>query len=349
MKLDTLPVWIRVFDLPLSMMTEAMGKIIGAKMGAVKKVAVDDRGRAWDEFLRIRVEHPIHNPLSRWVKLKGKDGTGVQKFDVKYERIPRFCFFCGHIGHTERDCNLPPEKQSARFGLNLRASPFKRFEHRSWRLPGLNESIAKRNIQFGKYGKKAPNEATSHLGARTSGQEPAVDTDGSQKGDVGEESNTGAEGQVKSTEGNAGPSVGNHGDLEAQEMGEVQKLAEQWEKMGKQKEKIFDQPMIQQIGQRRGNGTGPRPTQMSDDGRQVCSEIQDPVHDAGADIDNEVINIKTPNPPASRDAYLTKKQRSEGADKDSTALIPADKNMQCTGQKGNGVTTCSGRFRWYKF
>lgn len=98
---------------------------------------------------------------------------------------------------------------------------------------------------------------------------------------------------------------------------------------------MLEQPMIQQLGLRRGNATGPRPAQMSDDGRQTCTGIQDPGHDAGVDMDSEVISVKTPNSPALRDEYLAEKQRRERADKESKALVPADKNMQSVlGKRG---------------
>lgn len=148
-KLNSLPVWVRIYDLPLSMMTETMGKLIGARLGEVRKVAVDDQGRAWDDFMRVRAEHPVDKSLTRWLKLKDKESSSVvQRYDVKYERIPRFCFYYGHIGHMERECDLPSDKQTVRFGLNLRASPYKQFEHRSWALPGKVDNNAKRNLRF---------------------------------------------------------------------------------------------------------------------------------------------------------------------------------------------------------
>ena len=45
--------------------------------------------------------------------------------EVKYERAPRFCMYCGDIGHGKRDCRLPIDDQTVRFTGAMRASPYK--------------------------------------------------------------------------------------------------------------------------------------------------------------------------------------------------------------------------------
>lgn len=64
------------------------------------------------------------------------------KFDLKYERVLQFYFYYGCIGHMERNCMLPKDKQSIHFGIDLRASPFKKFIRRSWSVPALKPVVA---------------------------------------------------------------------------------------------------------------------------------------------------------------------------------------------------------------
>jgi hypothetical protein len=51
---NIVPVWIRVFDLPLGMMNEKTGKVIGEKVGRVLKVDVD--GFTVGNYLRVKVQ-----------------------------------------------------------------------------------------------------------------------------------------------------------------------------------------------------------------------------------------------------------------------------------------------------
>lgn len=61
--LDSLPMWVRIYDLPLSLMTKAMGQTLRSRLGRVRKVHVDSRGQAWHDFMRVRVEYLAHKPL----------------------------------------------------------------------------------------------------------------------------------------------------------------------------------------------------------------------------------------------------------------------------------------------
>lgn len=134
MNLDFLPVWVRLYDMPLSWMTKEMGETLGKRLGKVRLVDADSNGRAWGDYMRVRVEHPVDKPLTRWLKVRKVAGGDIVHFPVKYERVPRFCFYCGHIGHTERDCELPADKRKVSFGTELRCSPHKKNLYRSWTI-----------------------------------------------------------------------------------------------------------------------------------------------------------------------------------------------------------------------
>lgn len=42
-------------------------------------------------------------PLRRVQRISMKNG-GLTLVEMKYERLPTFCYACGKIGHIERDC-----------------------------------------------------------------------------------------------------------------------------------------------------------------------------------------------------------------------------------------------------
>ncbi|KAL2899046.1 hypothetical protein RDABS01_024128 [Bienertia sinuspersici] len=98
---------------------------IASNIGEVLEVEDDESGV--ENFRRVRVMLDINKPLRRFQKIKTKSGE-VIKVECKYERLPFFCFACGLIGHSERDCCNAQEgdrKVETGWGLWLKASPRK--------------------------------------------------------------------------------------------------------------------------------------------------------------------------------------------------------------------------------
>jgi hypothetical protein len=94
--------WVRMYKLPLACMSKAIGHRIGATVGEVLEVEVDDEGVGWGEYLRLRIVLDLTKPLSRGRQLRLRDRSLWILF--KYEKIPRFCFSCGIIRHGPGGC-----------------------------------------------------------------------------------------------------------------------------------------------------------------------------------------------------------------------------------------------------
>ncbi|XP_074314641.1 uncharacterized protein LOC141649868 [Silene latifolia] len=79
-----------------------------------------------DRAIRIRILIDVRHPLKAVVPIRVKEGRIIH-FDVKYERLPIFCYGCGTIGHGEKDCEHGPydDDDDLLFGEWLRASPWK--------------------------------------------------------------------------------------------------------------------------------------------------------------------------------------------------------------------------------
>ncbi|KAF2950753.1 hypothetical protein DAI22_01g209766 [Oryza sativa Japonica Group] len=119
--IESLPLWLRIYDLPEIMMTTGFARSLGGKIGEVLEV-----GGAIHDFLRVKVAFPLSSPLKPLLRIWIKD-KGVMSFPVKYENVPFFCFSCGRIGHAERECpEVGSSSAQVRFGKELRASPLKR-------------------------------------------------------------------------------------------------------------------------------------------------------------------------------------------------------------------------------
>jgi hypothetical protein len=131
LEFEKVPFWVRMYDMPLACMSREMGHRIGASMGVVEEVDVDEVGVGWGEFLRVRIVLDVTKPLSRGRFLKLRDKTIWITF--RYERIPRFCFKCAVIKHGVRGCvkpggrMLPENENMQQFGPWLRVSPPNRF------------------------------------------------------------------------------------------------------------------------------------------------------------------------------------------------------------------------------
>jgi hypothetical protein len=125
MVFDTMEIWVRVLDLPMDMMNSVYGEMIGSWVGRYISVDVDDDGMAWGKELRIRVVMRVDQPLPRGIPLKDSDSEkDSQWFDIKYERIPHFCFDCGCLVHGEDGCQAE-RVEVKQWGEWLRASPRK--------------------------------------------------------------------------------------------------------------------------------------------------------------------------------------------------------------------------------
>jgi hypothetical protein len=66
---DRLSLWARIFKLPFGLMNETRGKALAENLGSVEKVDVDSKGRAWGEFLHVRVSINVLEPLMRCVSV----------------------------------------------------------------------------------------------------------------------------------------------------------------------------------------------------------------------------------------------------------------------------------------
>ncbi|XP_021749920.1 uncharacterized protein LOC110715641 [Chenopodium quinoa] len=126
---DRAPMWVRIMDVPFNKRNLSVMREVGDSLGGFVKID-DADPLGWGEFIRIKVLVEVHKPLRRGVFLAG--GNGKAKWvDIKYERLSDFCFYCGILDHTDKECTKKEEEDDSstevvyQYGPWLRASPLK--------------------------------------------------------------------------------------------------------------------------------------------------------------------------------------------------------------------------------
>ncbi|KAL2939367.1 Zinc metalloprotease ZmpB [Bienertia sinuspersici] len=115
------------------------------RLGAVMEIENDDLGL--ECYRRVRINLDVTKPLCRTLNVKGREGR-VMEIKLAYERLPFFCFMCGVIGHSEKDCpNVIADSQEKGLGWDksLRATPRKGVQKK---IEEVEEIKARRKVLF---------------------------------------------------------------------------------------------------------------------------------------------------------------------------------------------------------
>jgi hypothetical protein len=102
--LDSVQVWVRIYDIPWNKQTDATGRKLGSQLGKVEWLDVDTAKNEFNDFLRVRIALPLNRRLKTKITTTMKGKPGEQVHLIRYERVPHFCFHCGFIGHDKKMC-----------------------------------------------------------------------------------------------------------------------------------------------------------------------------------------------------------------------------------------------------
>jgi hypothetical protein len=94
--------WIRMYNLPLACMGKTTGEKIRASVGVVEEVDVWEEAAGWGEYLRVKISIDLSSPLARGRMLHLQGRSNWVAF--KYEKLPKFCYYCGVIKHGRSGC-----------------------------------------------------------------------------------------------------------------------------------------------------------------------------------------------------------------------------------------------------
>lgn len=156
--LNRLPFWVQIYNLPVGLFTESVGKSLGNFIGTFLEYDMSNRGAAWKPFMRIRVELDVNLPLKRGKKIRSSNGASSTVI-FKYERLQLFCFICGRLGHTESACEVLFDAESDNVAREW--GPFlKAPDRRSQFLGGERWLRDEKDKRFDSKGVSVPSPAT---------------------------------------------------------------------------------------------------------------------------------------------------------------------------------------------
>ena len=128
----SVPLWVQVWNLPVHWMSKEAGRRLGSNFQSVREVIVPQTGGKEGRHLKLFVVADISQPLLRGTIVKVGEQTKWASF--KYERCPDFCYKCGIIGHSERNCQRQDDKglgkKDNQYGPWLRAGNVRSPQHK---------------------------------------------------------------------------------------------------------------------------------------------------------------------------------------------------------------------------
>lgn len=80
--------------------------MIADHLGEVLEVDVD-RMLCGSRHVRVQIKIDVFKPLCRHIYILNGKKEQV-KVELQYEKLPNFCYWCGLLGHTERECLVKP-------------------------------------------------------------------------------------------------------------------------------------------------------------------------------------------------------------------------------------------------
>lgn len=110
--------WVQFHNIPILCMNKATALFLGNMIGKVKDIDTGDDGDCLGNFMRVRVEIDVTKPLERCSNVELFEGEEVTVL-LKYERLPDYCFDCGLLGHTDKEC--PSEDPNREFSFKTKA------------------------------------------------------------------------------------------------------------------------------------------------------------------------------------------------------------------------------------
>lgn len=121
LKFDKAIFWVQIHNIPILCMNRETAFFLGKKIGAVKDLDLGAAGDCLGSFIWIQVEVDVTRPLERGFFID-LDGTKPVMIYLMYKLLPDYCWDCGMLGHTKKECPSEDVNKILKMKLNMLTS-----------------------------------------------------------------------------------------------------------------------------------------------------------------------------------------------------------------------------------
>lgn len=102
-KFNVTTFWVQIHNVLFNFMTYAMAQHLGEVIGVVEEIESDEKNEWIGSFMRIHIIIDVMKPLRWGVRIKTIARQSIWS-PIMYEKFPDFCFACGLVRHSIREC-----------------------------------------------------------------------------------------------------------------------------------------------------------------------------------------------------------------------------------------------------
>jgi len=110
--MNTTELWTQIHQLQFGFMDAKVGALVESHIGRMVRHDKENNHGSWRRFMRVLVEIVGEEPLQQDLVIEREEGANI-KLVFKFEKLGKFCFICGAIGHMENFCSDKFESSSA--------------------------------------------------------------------------------------------------------------------------------------------------------------------------------------------------------------------------------------------
>ncbi|CAA0809040.1 Unknown protein [Striga hermonthica] len=104
---NDLTVWVQAHGVPINWMSSDVGLKIGMAFMDIKNLMLAKAGFKGSRILRLQVSLDVRKPIPRWTSIRL--GEKIVTVQFKYEKLVSLCFYCGILGHMDKNCPIRKE------------------------------------------------------------------------------------------------------------------------------------------------------------------------------------------------------------------------------------------------